>query len=126
MKKTRRTSKVGELVRDALVDVFRHDLKTDLGFTSITEAEVSPDLHFAHVYISGLKEDETRHTVERLQELRGRVRKVLGARGGPPAPPEGSPGRHSACATPRSSTSARPKRPGPRAASKRSSRRSSA
>ncbi|HEY4642264.1 MAG TPA: 30S ribosome-binding factor RbfA [Thermoanaerobaculia bacterium] len=80
MKKTRRTSKVGELVRDALVDVFRHDLKTDLGFTSITEVEVSPDLHFAHVYISGLKEDETRHTVERLQELRGRVRKFLGAR----------------------------------------------
>src|SRR3954447_16424095 len=80
MKKTRRTSKVGELVRDALVDVFRHDLKTDLGFTSITEVEVSPDLHFARVYISGLKEDETREVAERLQDLRGRVRKFLGAR----------------------------------------------
>lgn len=80
MKKTRRTSKVGELVRDALVDVFRQDLKTDLGFTSITDVEVSPDLHFARVYISGLKEDETREVVDRLQELRGRVRKFLGAR----------------------------------------------
>ena len=80
MKKTRRTSKVGELVRDALVDVFRHDLKTDLGFTSITDVEVSPDLHFARVYISGLKEDETREIVERLQDLRGRVRKFLGGR----------------------------------------------
>jgi ribosome-binding factor A len=80
MKKTRRTSKVGELVRDALVDVFRQDLKTDLGFTSITDVEVSPDLHFARVYISGLKEDETRDVVERLQELRGRVRKFLGGR----------------------------------------------
>jgi ribosome-binding factor A len=80
MKKTRRTSKVGELVRDALVEVFRHDLKTDLGFTSITDVEVSPDLHFARVYISGLKEDETREVVERLQDLRGRVRKFLGAR----------------------------------------------
>jgi len=80
MKKTRRTSKVGELVRDALVEVFRHDLKTDLGFTSITDVEVSPDLHFARVYISGLKEDETRVIVDRLQDLRGRVRKFLGAR----------------------------------------------
>ena len=80
MKKTRRTSKVGELVRDALVEVFRHDLKTDLGFTSITDVEVSPDLHFARVYVSGLKEDETRVIVDRLQDLRGRVRKFLGAR----------------------------------------------
>ena len=80
MKKTRRTSKVGELVRDALVEVFRHDLKTDLGFTSITDVEVSPDLHFARVYISGLKEEETRAIVDRLQDLRGRVRKFLGAR----------------------------------------------
>jgi len=80
MKKTRRTSKVGEMVREALVEVFRHDLKTDLGFTSITEVEVSPDLHFARVYISGLKEDETREVAELLQYLRGRVRKFLGAR----------------------------------------------
>lgn len=80
MKKTRRTSRVGEMVRDALVEVFRHDLKTDLGFTSITDVEVSPDLHFARVYISGLKEEETRETVDRLQDLRGRVRKFLGGR----------------------------------------------
>ena len=80
MKKTRRTSKVGEVVRDALVEVFRHDLKTDLGFTSITDVEVSPDLHFARVYVSGLKEDETREVVDKLQDLRGRVRKFLGAR----------------------------------------------
>jgi len=80
MKKTRRTSRVGEMVRDALVEVFRHDLKTDLGFTSITDVEVSPDLHFARVYISGLKEEETREVVDRLQDLRARVRKFLGAR----------------------------------------------
>jgi ribosome-binding factor A len=68
------------MVRDALVEVFRHDLKADLGFTSITEVEVSPDLHLARVYISGLKEDETREIVERLQDLRGRARKFLGQR----------------------------------------------
>ena len=60
MKKTRRTSKVGEMVREALVEVFRHDLKTDLGFTSITEVEVSPDLHFARVFLSGLNPSANR------------------------------------------------------------------
>jgi ribosome-binding factor A len=80
MRKTRRTSRVGEMIRDALVEVFRHDLKQDLGFVSITDVEVSPDLHFARVYMSGLKEDETRGVVERLQEQRGRVRKFLGGR----------------------------------------------
>lgn len=80
MRKTRRTSRVGEMIRDALVEVFRHDLKEDLGFTSITDVEVSPDLHFARVYMSGLKEDDTRAVVERLQEQRGRVRRFLGAR----------------------------------------------
>ena len=55
MKKTRRTSRVGEMVRDALVEVLRHDLKNvDIGFASITGVDVSPDLHFARVYISGL------------------------------------------------------------------------
>jgi ribosome-binding factor A len=81
MKKTRRTSKVGENVRNALVEVFRHDLKgIDLGLTSMTEVEVSPDLHYARVYMSGLNEDDARKTVDQLQEARGRIRHALGQR----------------------------------------------
>jgi ribosome-binding factor A len=81
MKKTRRTSRVGENVRDALVEVFRHDLKdVQLGFTSITAVDVSPDLHYARVFMSGLKEDETKAVIEALQNVRGRVRHYLGQR----------------------------------------------
>jgi len=81
MKKTRRTSRVGEMVRDALVEVLRHDLKNvDIGFTSITGVDVSPDLHFARVYISGLNEDDTRAAVEQLQHARGAARRFLGQR----------------------------------------------
>ncbi|HEX7153430.1 MAG TPA: 30S ribosome-binding factor RbfA [Thermoanaerobaculia bacterium] len=81
MKKTRRTSRVGENVRNALVEVFRSDLKgVDLGLSSITEVEVSPDLHYARVYMSGLKEEDTRKTVSELQEVRGRIRHYLGQR----------------------------------------------
>ncbi|HEY3055134.1 MAG TPA: 30S ribosome-binding factor RbfA [Thermoanaerobaculia bacterium] len=81
MRKTRRTSKVGEVIRDALVDVFRHDLKhMSLGLASITGVDVSPDLHFARVFISGFKEDETREKVKELQDARGRIRGFLGKR----------------------------------------------
>jgi ribosome-binding factor A len=72
---------VGEMVRDALVEVLRHDLKNvDIGFASITGIDVSPDLHFARVYISGLNEEQTRDAVEQLQHARGAARRFLGQR----------------------------------------------
>lgn len=81
MRKTRRTSRVGETVRDALVEVFRHDLRdARLVMVSITGVDVSPDLHFARVYVSGLKEDDTRQVVDDLMSQRGRVRHFLGQR----------------------------------------------
>ena len=81
MRKTRRTSKVGEVVRDALVEVFRFDMKDiSLGLASITGVEVSPDLHYARVFISGFEEDETKDTVKKLQGARSVIRKFLGQR----------------------------------------------
>ena len=72
---------MGESVRDALVEVFRFDLKdVALGMVSVTEVEVSPDLRFARVFISDLKEEEARRVVDALQERRGRIRSYLGKR----------------------------------------------
>ena len=81
MKKTRRTSRVGENVRDALAQVLRSDLRgVDLGWVSISEVEVSPDLHYARVYMTGLKEEETKQAVEELRRVAGQVRHHLGKR----------------------------------------------
>jgi len=81
MRKTRRTSRVGESVRDALVEVFRQELKDlSLGLISITSVEVSPDMHFARVFISGLDEKETRDMVRELQQRQGFIRSQLGKR----------------------------------------------
>jgi len=81
MRKTRRTSRVGESLRDALAEVFRFDLKDSrLNLLSITGVDVTPDLHLARVFISGLNEEETKAAVEQLQEIRGRVRHFLGQR----------------------------------------------
>ena len=68
-------------MRDALVDVFRHDLRdVNVGMASITDVEVSPDLHLARVFISGLNEEETRETIKALHNARGKVRHFLGKR----------------------------------------------
>jgi ribosome-binding factor A len=81
MKKTRRTSRVGENVRDALVQVLRSDLRDfDMGWSSISEVEVSPDLHYARVYITGLKEEDAKQTVEELRRIAGQARYALGKR----------------------------------------------
>ncbi|HXH40448.1 MAG TPA: 30S ribosome-binding factor RbfA [Thermoanaerobaculia bacterium] len=81
MRKTRRTSRVGESVRDALVEVFRQELKDlSLGLLSITGVEVSPDMHFARVFLSGLDEKETKEMVRELQQRRGFIRSQLGKR----------------------------------------------
>lgn len=69
------------MLRDALVEVIRQDLKhVDMGLCSITGVDVSPDLHFARVYVSGFKEDNTRNVVDHLQTARGRIRGYLGKR----------------------------------------------
>jgi ribosome-binding factor A len=81
MKKTRRTSRVGENVRDALVQVLRTDVRGfDLGWSSISEVEVSPDLHYARVYMTGLDEAATKETVEELRRVAGQVRHHLAKR----------------------------------------------
>jgi len=81
MKKTRRTSRVGENVRDALAQILRTELKdVDTGWSSISEVEVSPDLHYARVYMTGLKEEDTKKTVEELRRVAGKIRHLLGKR----------------------------------------------
>lgn len=79
MRKTRRTAQVGETIRDALVQVFRTEMKNiDLGLVSIADVQVSPDLHFARVFISSLHEKEGQEAVRHLQNARGRIRRSLG------------------------------------------------
>jgi ribosome-binding factor A len=81
VKKTRRTSRVGENVRDALVQILRSDIRDfDFGWSSISEVEVAPDLHYARVYITGLKEEDTKKTVEELRRVAGQVRHHLARR----------------------------------------------
>lgn len=58
---TRRTRQVGELLKEELDDIIRREVKDPrIGFFSITNVEVPPDLRSAQVYISVLGSDEER------------------------------------------------------------------
>jgi ribosome-binding factor A len=82
MKKTRRTAQVGDMVRQELSQIIQRDLKDpSLTFVSILDVEVAPDLHFARVFISTLgSQEEGEEMVERLTQLKGRIRQMLGSR----------------------------------------------
>jgi ribosome-binding factor A len=72
---------VGENVRDALAQILRDDFKAEqTGWSSISEVEVSPDLHYARVYMTGLKEDEAKKTVDALRKVAPKIRHELGKR----------------------------------------------
>ncbi len=68
---SRRTSRVNELLREEISELLQREVKDPRvghGLVSITEVEVSPDLHNATVYVSHLGEDSER--VEVLEGLR--------------------------------------------------------
>lgn len=68
-------------MRDALVEVLRRDLKDiALGFVSISDVEVSPDLRVGRVFVSGLKPEDSVAAVKTLNDARAKVRFHLGQR----------------------------------------------
>ncbi|MBA2278330.1 MAG: 30S ribosome-binding factor RbfA [Chloroflexia bacterium] len=73
---TRRTRQVGELLREELADIIRREVKDPrVGFMSITQVDVPPDLRSARVYISVLgSEDERAATLAALRSAAGYIR----------------------------------------------------
>lgn len=58
---TRRTLQVGELLREELTDIIRREVKDPrVGFMSITNVDVTPDLRSARVFVSVLGSDDER------------------------------------------------------------------
>ena len=58
---TRRTLQVGELLKEELTDIIRREVKDPrVGFMSITNVDVTPDLRSARVFVSVLGSDEER------------------------------------------------------------------
>lgn len=82
MKKTRRTSKVGDLLQQEIATIIRRDLGDwALAFVSVTGVEISTDLRFARVFVSALGEQaDLAAAVTSLQKARGRIKHLIGQR----------------------------------------------
>ena len=77
-----RLQRVGDLVRAEVSDLMLRGLKDPrIGFASVTEVRVSPDLRHARVYISVLGDDsKVRSALAGLRSASGYIQRELGSR----------------------------------------------
>jgi ribosome-binding factor A len=77
-----RADQVGAQVREEIMQIIRRDLKDPrIGFASITEVRMSPDLRSARVRVSVLgDETEQKQTLAGLRSATGLIRHELGRR----------------------------------------------
>jgi ribosome-binding factor A len=76
---SRRTRQVGDLLREELDDIIRHQVKDPrVGFFTVTRVDVSPDLRSATAFVSVLGSDEEREdTITALESASGFIRRTL-------------------------------------------------
>jgi ribosome-binding factor A len=77
-----RTDQVGAQVREEIMQIIRRELKDPrIGFASITQVRMSPDLRLARVRVSVLgDETEQKRTLTGLRSATGMIRHQLGRR----------------------------------------------
>lgn len=77
-----RTEKVEELLKVEISDIILRGLKDPrIGFVTITDVEITPDLKYAKVYVSVLADDiEKRKNLKGLNSAAGFIRNELGKR----------------------------------------------
>lgn len=74
-----RLERVSELIKEAVAEILQKIKDPRIGFVTVTEVKVSPDLDLARIFISTLAEGEERDKVmEGLNSAAGFVRKELG------------------------------------------------
>src|SRR2546421_6727703 len=77
-----RTTQVGAQVREEIMQIIRRELKDPrIGFVSITQVRMSPDLRSARVRVSVLgDEEQQKGSIEGLNSAKGLIRHELGRR----------------------------------------------
>jgi ribosome-binding factor A len=79
---TRRQQQVADAIHKEVSVLIQRELKDPrLGFVTVTRAEVSPDLHYARVFVSILgTPEEQQASMQALQRATGFLRHELGSR----------------------------------------------
>jgi ribosome-binding factor A len=79
---SKRQQKYSKLLQKELAEIFQEDVKSLFGsaFITITEVKVSPDLGYAKVYLSFLMVEDKKAELQKVKDLKGKVRGILGDR----------------------------------------------
>ena len=76
-----RTRRVADLIQEELGALFLREFQgQSSGFITVTGVEVTPDLLQAHVRLSVFGTDDPQAILERIEENKGHIRKVLASR----------------------------------------------
>jgi ribosome-binding factor A len=77
----KRSQRVGDLLREEIADIIIFKLKDPrIGFVTVTGVDVTDDIKIAVVYISILKEEEKKTTLEILNSAKSFIRSELSKR----------------------------------------------
>jgi len=76
-----RIDKVEHLIKEEVSLIFLHKLSNmDLGFITITNVRVSPDLKIAKVYLSVLEKEKRALVLDKIEDKKGYIRTELAHR----------------------------------------------
>ncbi len=76
-----RMNKITALIKDEISLIFLHKLQDPaLGFTTITNVKVTPDLKVARVYVSVFEKENREAVLEKLNNAKGLIRSELARR----------------------------------------------
>ncbi len=77
----KRSQRVSDLLREEISDIIFFKLKDPrIGFLTVTGVDITDDLKIAVVYVSILKEEEKKSTLDILQAARSFIRSELSKR----------------------------------------------
>lgn len=76
-----RLDKVSALIKDELSLIFLHKVNIpEIGFLTITNVKVSPDLRNAKIYISIFEKEKRQNTLNKINENKVTIRMLLAER----------------------------------------------
>src|SRR5208282_2483385 len=77
----KRSQRLGILLREEIADILMKKVKDPrLGFITVTDVELSPDLKIARVFISVLKDEDKEVAIEILTAAKGLIRSEVSKR----------------------------------------------
>jgi len=86
---TRRSERVGDRVRQVLAEAIQNELRDPrVGFVTVTDVKISPDLHYAVAYISVMGDDTREQSLRALKRAVPFLRRRLAHRAGLRRTPE--------------------------------------